>query len=297
MAAPEDEKDAKLYPPDTRERKDDTSGGASTVTIDNGDPQSEKHTSSTKAKRTSFWKKKRHDDEKAGDERDADGEKKKVEAAVKPVPLWRMFRFATPFELFLNAVGVVLAIAVGAAQPLMTLIFGKLTVAFTDFGSIADEIGRTGSTPELLERLDDAKRRLKHDAGMNAVWLVVIGLGIFVCNYTYMLIWNYTSEKQGKRIRAEYLAAVLRQEVAFFDDVGSGEIAARIQSDCHLVQVGVGEKVPIGVQYISTFVSGFVIAYARSPRLAGVLTAIFPPILISGGISESSSAPQAVTDN
>lgn len=289
MALDSDEKG--LYPPDSHKDNEDTSGGASTVTIGNGgaDPSSEKHSKHSteptgKAKRNPFWKKKK---DETGDERDADGEKKKVEAAVKPVPMWKMFRFATPFELFLNAIGVVLAIAVGAAQPLMTLIFGKLTVSFTNFGSIADEIGRTGTTPELLARLDDAKRKLKHDAGMNAVWLVVIGLGIFVCNYTYMLIWNYTSEKQGKRIRAAYLAAVLRQEVAFFDDVGSGEIAARIQSDCHLVQVGVGEKVPIGVQYISTFVAGFVIAYARSPRLAGVLTAIFPPILISGGISES----------
>lgn len=291
MATP-DEKDAKLYPPDSRKDEGDLSGGGSVVTIDNGPgPNAPSPASEKQTKRTPFWKKKGKDDrlneKHVDDERDADGEKKKVEAAVKPVPLWRMFRFATPFELTLNAIGIVLAIAVGAAQPLMTLIFGKLTVAFTNFGSIADEIMRSGETPELLARLDDAKRTLKHDAGMNAVWLVVIGLGIFVCNYTYMLIWNYTSEKQGKRVRAEYLAAVLRQEVAFFDDVGSGEIAARIQSDCHLVQAGVGEKIPIGVQYISTFVSGFVIAYARSPRLAGVLTAIFPPILISGGISES----------
>lgn len=269
---PEKEKDPDaVYP--------QASGGASTATVgsNTGEP------SPPRAKRP-FWKKKPEPiNEKAPDEEQ--GKKEKVEAAVKPVPLWRMFRFATRNELILNAIGVVLAIAVGAAQPLMTLIFGRLTVSFTDFGSIADSIRRTGLTPELAAWLDEAQRKLKKDAGLNAVWLVVIGLGIFVCTYTYMLIWNYTCERQGKRVRRAYLAAVLRQEVAFFDDVGSGEIASRIQSDCHLVQAGVGEKIPIGAQYISTFVSGFVIAYARSPRLAGVLTAIFPPIIISGGIS------------
>lgn len=38
-------------------------------------------------------------------------------------------------------------------------------------------------------------------------------------------------EKMAKRIREKYLKAVLRQDVAFFDNVGAGEIATRIQTD------------------------------------------------------------------
>lgn len=260
------------------------SGGASSLTVGSATAHPTSH---PKKRKPAFW---RRIKKSAGNtkEQDDGGRERKTEAPTKPVPLWRMFRFATRTELLLNALGIVLAIAVGAAQPLMTLIFGRLTKLFTTFGALADEVRRDGMTPELAVRLQDAQRNLKKEAGLNAVWLVVIGLGILVCTYTYMLVFNYTSEHQGKRIRREYLSAVLRQEVAFFDDVGSGEIASRIQSDCHLIQVGVGEKIPIGVQYISTFVSGFVIAYVRSPRMAGVLTSIFPPILISGGISESS---------
>lgn len=37
----------------------------------------------------------------------------------------QLFRYATPFELFLNVIGVVGAMAAGACQPLMTLIFGS----------------------------------------------------------------------------------------------------------------------------------------------------------------------------
>lgn len=46
-----------------------------------------------------------------------------------------------------------------------------------------------------------------------------------------MYIWVYTAEVNAKRIRERYLLAVLRQDIAFFDDVGAGEVATRIQTD------------------------------------------------------------------
>ena len=54
---------------------------------------------------------------------------------------------------------------------------------------------------------------------------------MFVCTFTYMYIWAYTGEVNAKRIREKYLRAVLRQDIAFFDKVGAGEVATRIQTD------------------------------------------------------------------
>ena len=34
-----------------------------------------------------------------------------------------------------------------------------------------------------------------------------------------------------KRVRENYLRAVLRQDIAYFDNVGAGEVATRIQTD------------------------------------------------------------------
>ena len=58
-----------------------------------------------------------------------------------------------------------------------------------------------------------------------------LGLGMFVCTYAYMHIWVYTGEVNAKRIRERYLQAVLRQDLAFFDNVSAGEVATRIQTD------------------------------------------------------------------
>lgn len=46
-----------------------------------------------------------------------------------------------------------------------------------------------------------------------------------------MYIWGYTGEVNSKRIREKYLQAVLRQDIAFFDNVGAGEVTTRIQTD------------------------------------------------------------------
>lgn len=54
---------------------------------------------------------------------------------------------------------------------------------------------------------------------------------MFACTYLYMYIWVYTGEVNAKRIRERYLQAVLRQDIAFFDNVGAGEVATRIQTD------------------------------------------------------------------
>jgi hypothetical protein len=46
-----------------------------------------------------------------------------------------------------------------------------------------------------------------------------------------MYIWVYTGEVNAKRIRERYLKAVLRQDIQYFDKVGAGEVATRIQTD------------------------------------------------------------------
>ena len=47
----------------------------------------------------------------------------------------------------------------------------------------------------------------------------------------FMFVWGYTGEVSAKRLRERYLQSVLRQDIAFFDKVGAGEVTTRIQTD------------------------------------------------------------------
>ncbi|KAL7417152.1 ste6-like protein [Mrakia frigida] len=203
---------------------------------------------------------------------------------IPPVPFLQLFRYSTKGEMILNFFGLVASAGAGAAQPLMTLIFGKLTGAFVDFQMILNEIGETAGAPtaEQLATLAEAQRDLKSTAALDSLYLVVIGIAMFIATLFFMGVWVYTGEVASKRIREKYLQSVLRQDVAFFDTLGAGEVATRIQTDTHLIQEGISEKVAMVVSYLATFVTGFVLAYSQSWRLALALSAILPCIACTG---------------
>lgn len=205
-----------------------------------------------------------------------------IEETPKPVSLVGLFRFSTRLELILNAVGLVAAVAAGASQPLMSLLFGNLTQDFVNF-SIALN-GLDPNDPESTTRLDQSAKQFRRIAANDASYLTYIGVGMFICTYIYMYIWVHTAETAAKRIRELYLKAVLRQDIAFFDKVGAGEITTRIQTDTHLIQQGLSEKVALVVSFFSAFVTGFVLAFARNWRLALAMSSILPCIAITGAI-------------
>ena len=94
----------------------------------------------------------------------------------------------------------------------------------------------------------------------------------------------YTGEHISQKIRAQYLAAILRQNIAFFDKLGAGEITTRITADTNLVQDGLSEKIGLTLTAISTFITAFVIGFVKYWKLTLILTStIFTITLIMGG--------------
>ncbi|KAK0481286.1 P-loop containing nucleoside triphosphate hydrolase protein [Armillaria novae-zelandiae] len=210
------------------------------------------------------------------------------EPEVPPVSFTELFsfnfcRFSTKFELLIDGLALIAAAAAGAAQPLMTLLFGNLTNQFVIFQAVVNKVDQ--GDQQALDELPAVAAAFRHVASKDAIYFVVIGIGIFVCTYFYMYVWVYTAEVNAKRIRERYLRAVLRQDIPFFDNVGAGEVATRIQTDTHLVQQGMSEKVPLVVTFLSSFVTGFVLAYIRSWRLALALTSLLPCVGITGALT------------
>jgi ATP-binding cassette subfamily B (MDR/TAP) protein 1 len=126
-----------------------------------------------------------------------------------------------------------------------------------------------------------------------------------------MFTWIYTGETTTRRVRENYLQAILRQNIAFFDRLGPGEVTTRIETDTHLIQEGISDKIAISVFFIAIFIAGFVIAVSvlsspretgptaddglppdklqiiRNWRLALVCSTIIPCIAVAGGVMNS----------
>ena len=99
--------------------------------------------------------------------------------------------YSTRFELFIDFIGVIAAIAAGAAQvyflyirqdgdtltpkyqPLMSLLFGNLTQDFVNFSVILMKAQQ--GIPGYVEQIPEAARNFRHAAGVSAASLVYIG--------------------------------------------------------------------------------------------------------------------------
>ncbi|KAJ1562517.1 ATP-binding cassette, sub-B (MDR TAP), member 4, partial [Cladochytrium tenue] len=198
--------------------------------------------------------------------------------AVRSVPYTTLYRFATRSDWLLMAVGTVAAAVVGVTQPLVSIVFNSLTTTLVTYPY--------STSPTRDDELIAA-------ASQAALHMIGIGVAALVCAFTFYAAWNVAGERQARRLREEYLAAILRQDVAWFDQTATGDLTARITADTLTVQGGISHKVALIVMSISTFISGFAIAFTKGPELAGVLCSAFPLLGLTGFLISKTMARQS----
>lgn len=175
---------------------------------------------------------------------------------IPPVKVgyFTLYRYADGLDVTIIAISTTCAIVGGALMPLMTVIFGALSGTFQ--GAFQGTI--TGA--EFDSKLSNF-----------SLYFVYLAIGMFVMLSVANAGYMFTGERIAGRIRRNFLAAVLRQNIGFFDHLGAGEVTTRITSDTNLIQQGISEKVPLALQSLSTFFSAFIIAFVRYWKLALIL--------------------------
>ncbi|CAG8709577.1 14679_t:CDS:2, partial [Racocetra persica] len=176
----------------------------------------------------------------------------------------QLYRFATKRDWLIMIIGLVFAGSAGATMPLMTIIFGRMIDYFTLF--LTHKITGDEFSTEI---------------NLYSLYFIYLAILTFVATYIYMATWVYTGERQARKIRENYLRAVLRQNIAYFDGIGPGEITTRISSDTHLIQDGISEKASVAFQYIAQFISAFIIAFTTNWKMTLVICCVIPIIGIS----------------
>ncbi|KAK9241869.1 hypothetical protein V1506DRAFT_517657, partial [Lipomyces tetrasporus] len=119
-------------------------------------------------------------------------------------------------------------------RPLITVVFGSIAQSFTT--------GPAASPNEF-----------QHSVNNKVFDLVYIGIADFVCTFVSMFIFIDRGEVLTSRIRKAYLSAILRQNIAYFDTVGSGEVISHMTADMVLIQDSISEKIALSLSGISTF--------------------------------------------
>ena len=193
--------------------------------------------------------------------------KKQLDAPDVKVSFITLFRYASRLDLIIMVVSTFCSIVAGAALPLFTLLFGALANSMRAI--LLGHIPYEQFSDELVKYV---------------LYFIYLGIAEFVTVYISTVGFIYTGEHVTQKIREHYLEAILRQNMAYFDKLGAGEVTTRITADTNLVQDGISEKVGLTLTAVATFVTAFVVAYARYWKLALICTStIVALVLIMGG--------------
>lgn len=197
------------------------------------------------------------------------------------VGYFSLFRYANRKEALIMVIAAIASITAGAVLPLMTLVYGNFAGSFTSFS--VDAV---------------AEQKFKDQINRFTLYFVYLGIVSLVTVYTSMVGFSYTGERITQQIRELYLRAIFRQNIAFFDFLGSGEITTRISSDMNLVQDGIGQKVGLFITGTSMFFTALLVGFIRSWKLTLImLSGTVCMILIMGFNGKNMKVNQTLSVN
>jgi len=130
----------------------------------------------------------------------------------------RIFQYADRLDILLYAVALTGSVVVGAALPLMTLVFGSSTASFNNFA-----VGQ-GSSRQFTAQINHL-----------VLYFVYLFVARFVIGYLGTLCICIAATRTTRSLRKAFLESLLRQEVWHFDNEDNGSPATQVtMSSCSL---------------------------------------------------------------
>ncbi|ORY03827.1 P-loop containing nucleoside triphosphate hydrolase protein, partial [Clohesyomyces aquaticus] len=189
-----------------------------------------------------------------------------IATPLRNIGYFQLFRYATRKDLAIIAFSSLCAALAGAILTMPAVVIGLLV------GSIQRIwIGASG--------VDQVSGELTR----YTIFFVYLFAGELVTCYIAAIGFIRTGIVLSSRIREQYLAALLRQNIAFFDSVGAGEIATHMTADANLIRDGISEKVSVAVQCTSSVVTAFIIGFIHDWRLTLIMSS--GPVCIALGLA------------
>ncbi|CAM9155268.1 unnamed protein product [Pylaiella littoralis] len=179
-------------------------------------------------------------------------------SATEPCSFSDLFFLADVLDYLLMLMGTACAIGAGIVMPAFSIIFGDIIDAFHG--------------PDPVEQVNK-----------NARYFAYLAFIAFGLNTGLNAFFSVAAERQVRRMRMQYLMSSLRQEMGWFDTTKPGELTTRIKRDTLVVSQGIGIKLARLIQFLSMFISGFTIGFAKGWELALIMLCVVPPLALAGG--------------
>uniref|UniRef100_H2ZPW5 Bile salt export pump n=1 Tax=Ciona savignyi TaxID=51511 RepID=H2ZPW5_CIOSA len=186
------------------------------------------------------------------------------EEDIPDVSFGRIIAMNKP-EWYYMAAGCVFAAIAGAADPVNAILFAEVLTVFS---------------------LSDVEEQ-KSKATLYALLFVAVGVIVFIAYCSESTLFAKSGMELTVRLRKKAFKAMLRQDIAYFDDHrhSPGALCTRLSMDASRVQGCTGVRIGTIIKNFSSLGVALGIAFAYGWKLT-LLTIAFIPFLILGGLLE-----------
>ncbi|XP_064023312.1 ATP-binding cassette sub-family B member 5 [Pogoniulus pusillus] len=207
-------------------------------------------------------------------------EKEKQEKRV--VGVFELFSYADGVDVLLMVIGLLAAAANGTGVPLMIIVFGDVANSFVLSGvkpNVSEDTSITSFSCSSNSTIDI-------EGEMTKFAYYYVGIGFAVLILSTIQVWTFliAATRQATRIRQKFFFAVLHQEMSWFDTIQTGTLNTRLTDDINTIHQGIGDKICIFVQFLSTFVTGIIIGFINGWKLTLVILAVSPLLAASAAV-------------
>ncbi|XP_028833451.1 ATP-dependent translocase ABCB1 [Denticeps clupeoides] len=216
-----------------------------------------------------------------GDKSDEKSEKKEVEKLPMVGPL-EIFRFANKVDVLLMVLGTVMAMGNGAVLPAMVIVFGDMTNSFVSNEIIEGLPNDTMLPPNFSFPLTN--ETFGEQMTRHAIYYSIMGGIVLFAAYMQVAFWTLAAGRQVKRLRKKFFHAIISQEIGWFDMNEIGQLNTRLADDIYKINEGIGDKLGMFIQSVTTFLTGFIIGFVKGWKLTLVILAVSPLLGVSAAI-------------
>ncbi|XP_046678545.1 phosphatidylcholine translocator ABCB4-like isoform X2 [Homalodisca vitripennis] len=112
-----------------------------------------------------------------------------------------------------------------------------------------------------------------------SIYFFFIGLAVLGAAFIQTMCWELACERQVHRLREKFFSQILRQNIAWHELNEEGSLTTKLSDDLERIREGIGSKLGMVTQYLTTFVVGMVVGLIVNWQLTLCLLP-FSPILI-----------------
>ncbi|XP_065886381.1 ATP-dependent translocase ABCB1-like isoform X2 [Dysidea avara] len=208
----------------------------------------------------------------------ADVSKEKEQTARVVGPL-ELFRYATKLDYMMMLVGAISGVCHGATLVVFLFVFGLTIDEFVDYTVCRQNLTNCSESEAADDLIDEINYPI-------IVYFCVMGILAQGFAWLQITLFQFSSERQVRKIRRLFFHAVLRQEISWFDVHSSGELSSRLNNDLEKVSSGIGEKFSFVFQALGVCIGGLVGGFVYVWQLTLLVLGCAPFLILFGAATQ-----------